>query len=48
MNDALRARDLNAAAGLQEGDLVFLQFGARKLANTVLGGLRLHLAQSWT
>jgi aspartyl-tRNA synthetase len=45
MADAFR-RDLNAAAGLQEGDLIFLQFGARKLANTVLGGLRLHLAQA--
>jgi aspartyl-tRNA synthetase len=43
MNDAFR-KDLNAAAGLQEGDLIFLQFGARKLANTVLGALRLHLA----
>jgi aspartyl-tRNA synthetase len=45
MSDAFR-RDLNAAAGLQEGDLIFLQFGGRKLANTVLGGLRLHLAQA--
>jgi aspartyl-tRNA synthetase len=42
MNDDFR-KDLNASAGLQEGDLVFLQFGARKLANTVLGALRLHL-----
>jgi aspartyl-tRNA synthetase len=45
MSDAFRS-ELNAAAGLQEGDLIFLQFGARKLANTVLGALRLHLAQS--
>ncbi len=36
--------DINTAAGLQEGDLVFLQFGPKKLANTVLGALRLHLA----
>jgi aspartyl-tRNA synthetase len=43
MSDALRA-DLNAAAGLQEGDVFFLQFGAAKLVNTVLGALRLHVA----
>jgi aspartyl-tRNA synthetase len=43
MSEAMR-QDLNAAAGLQEGDLFFLQFGARKLVNTVLGGLRLHVA----
>jgi aspartyl-tRNA synthetase len=35
---------LNAAAGLQEGDLFFLQFGMPKLVHTVLGGLRLHVA----
>jgi aspartyl-tRNA synthetase len=45
MSDALR-RDLNAAAGLQEGDLIFLQFGRAKLANTVLGALRLQLAET--
>jgi aspartyl-tRNA synthetase len=43
MTDAMRA-EINAAAGLGEGDLFFLQFGAKKLANTVLGALRLHLA----
>jgi aspartyl-tRNA synthetase len=43
MSEAMR-QDLNQAAGLQEGDLFFLQFGARKLVNTVLGGLRLHVA----
>jgi len=31
-------------AGLREGDLLFLQFGASKLVNTVLGALRLHVA----
>ena len=43
MSDGLR-NEINAAAGLAEGDLVFLQFGAPKLVNAVLGGLRLHLA----
>jgi aspartyl-tRNA synthetase len=43
MSEALR-NDLNAAAGLQEGDVLFLQFGAPKLVNTVLGALRLHVA----
>jgi len=43
MSEALR-NDLNAAAGLQEGDVFFLQFGARKLVYTVLGALRLHVA----
>jgi aspartyl-tRNA synthetase len=43
MSEALRA-DLNAAAGLQEGEVFFLQFGARKLVYTVLGALRLHVA----
>jgi aspartyl-tRNA synthetase len=43
MSEAMRA-EINAAAGLGEGDLFFLQFGAKKLANTVLGALRLHLA----
>ena len=45
MSDALR-RDLNVAAGLVEGDLLFIQFGRSKLANTVLGALRLHLAET--
>ena len=43
MSEGLR-NDLNAAAGLQEGDVFFLQFGAPKLVNTVLGALRLHVA----
>jgi aspartyl-tRNA synthetase len=43
MADDLRS-GVNAAAGLQEGDLVFLQFGTKKLVNTVLGALRLHVA----
>lgn len=43
MTDGLRTA-INAAAGLQEGDLLFLQFGAKKLVNTVLGALRLHVA----
>jgi aspartyl-tRNA synthetase len=43
MADGMR-NEINAAAGVGEGDLLFLQFGAKKLANTVLGALRLHLA----
>jgi aspartyl-tRNA synthetase len=43
MSEAMR-NDLNAAAGLQEGDVFFLQFGASKLVHTVLGALRLHVA----
>jgi aspartyl-tRNA synthetase len=43
MSDGLRTA-INTAAELQEGDLLFLQFGARKLVNTVLGALRLHVA----
>jgi aspartyl-tRNA synthetase len=43
MSEAMRA-DLNQTAGLQEGDVFFLQFGAPKLVNTVLGALRLHVA----
>jgi aspartyl-tRNA synthetase len=43
MSDDLR-RAINDAAGLGDGDLLFLQFGAKKLVNAVLGGLRLHLA----
>ena len=46
MTDALRA-DINAAAGAQEGDLLFFQFGSKKLVNAVLGGLRLHLADKF-
>jgi aspartyl-tRNA synthetase len=43
MSEELR-RDINTAAGLGDGDLLFLQFGAKKLVNAVLGGLRLHVA----
>jgi aspartyl-tRNA synthetase len=43
ITDELR-REINAAAGLGDGDLLFLQFGSRKLVNAVLGALRLHLA----
>jgi aspartyl-tRNA synthetase len=43
MTDDLR-KAINEAAGLADGDLLFLQFGAKKLVNAVLGGLRLHLA----
>ncbi len=43
LSDSLR-NEINAAAGAAEGDLLFLQFGAPKLVNAVLGGLRLHLA----
>jgi len=43
MSESLR-NDLNAAAGLEEGDVFFLQFGAPKLVHTVLGALRLHVA----
>jgi aspartyl-tRNA synthetase len=43
ITDALRT-GINEAAGLQEGDLIFLQFGARKLVHAVLGALRLHVA----
>jgi aspartyl-tRNA synthetase len=43
MTDDLR-RAINEAAALADGDLVFLQFGAKKLVNAVLGGLRLHVA----
>jgi aspartyl-tRNA synthetase len=43
MTDALRA-EINAAADAREGDLLFFQFGSKKLVNAVLGGLRLHLA----
>ncbi len=43
LSDSLRD-EINAAAGAGEGDLLFLQFGAPKMVNAVLGGLRLHLA----
>ncbi|HSY40652.1 MAG TPA: amino acid--tRNA ligase-related protein, partial [Polyangia bacterium] len=43
MTDDLR-KSINETAGLGDGDLLFLQFGAKKLVNAVLGGLRLHLA----
>jgi aspartyl-tRNA synthetase len=44
ITDALRT-EINAAAGLQEGDIFFLQFGSPKMVNAVLGGLRLHMAE---
>src|SRR6478609_8996654 len=43
ISDDLR-RAINTAAGASDGDLLFLQFGAKKLVNAVLGGLRLHVA----
>jgi aspartyl-tRNA synthetase len=43
ITDALRT-EINTVAGLQEGDLLFLQFGSRKMVSAVLGGLRLHMA----
>jgi aspartyl-tRNA synthetase len=43
ITDALRT-EINTVAGLAEGDLLFLQFGSRKMVNAVLGGLRLHMA----
>ncbi|HET6280359.1 MAG TPA: aspartate--tRNA ligase [Polyangia bacterium] len=43
ISDALRT-EINAVAGAEDGDILFFQFGARKLAYAVLGGLRLHLA----
>ncbi|HEY4186350.1 MAG TPA: aspartate--tRNA ligase [Polyangia bacterium] len=46
MTDALRA-EINAAADAKEGDLLFFQFGSKKLVNAVLGGLRLHLAAKY-
>jgi len=46
ISEALRT-EINAAAGAKEGDLLFFQFGSKKLVNAVLGGLRLHLAQKY-
>lgn len=46
ISDALRT-EINAAADAREGDLLFFQFGSKKLVNAVLGGLRLHLAQKY-
>jgi aspartyl-tRNA synthetase len=43
LSDSLRD-EINTAAGAGEGDLLFLQFGAPKMVNAVLGGLHLHLA----
>jgi aspartyl-tRNA synthetase len=43
ITDALRT-EINTVAGLQEGDLLFLQFGSKKMVSAVLGGLRLHMA----
>jgi len=44
ISDALRT-EINTTVGLAEGDLLFLQFGSRKMVNAVLGGLRLHMAE---
>jgi aspartyl-tRNA synthetase len=38
---------INQAAEAVEGDLLFFQFGSKKLVNAVLGGLRLHLADKF-
>ncbi|HEX2659054.1 MAG TPA: aspartate--tRNA ligase, partial [Polyangia bacterium] len=46
ISDGLR-QEINAAAGAQEGDLLFFQFGSKKMVNAVLGGLRLHLAERY-
>jgi aspartyl-tRNA synthetase len=46
MTEALRT-EINAAMQAQEGDLLFFQFGSKKLVNAVLGGLRLHLAEKF-
>ncbi|HEY2902072.1 MAG TPA: aspartate--tRNA ligase [Polyangia bacterium] len=43
ISDGLRTQ-INSIAGAEEGDLLFFQFGGKKLVNAVLGGLRLHLA----
>jgi aspartyl-tRNA synthetase len=43
ISDELR-RAINESAGVADGDILFLQFGAKKLVNAVLSGLRLHLA----
>ncbi len=43
MTDALRL-DINATAGVGDDDILFMQFGPKKMVNTVLGALRLHLA----
>jgi len=44
VTDELR-KEINQAAGAGPGDLLFFQFGGRKLCNTVLGALRLNLAE---
>lgn len=44
ITDPLRLA-INEAAGAKDGDLLFFQFGSRKLANAVLGALRLNLAE---
>lgn len=43
VSDEMRLQ-INSACGAVDGDLLFFQFGSRKLANAVLGALRLNLA----
>jgi aspartyl-tRNA synthetase len=43
VTDGLR-EEVNRVAGATEGDLLFFQFGSKKLSLNVLGHLRLHLA----
>jgi aspartyl-tRNA synthetase len=38
---------INKAAQAVDGDLLFFQFGSKKMVNAVLGGLRLHLADKF-
>jgi aspartyl-tRNA synthetase len=38
---------INKACGASDGDIILFQFGRPKLVNTVLGGLRLHLAEKF-
>jgi len=44
ITDEMRA-GINQAAGAGEGDILFLQFGSRKMVDAVLGGLRLHVSE---
>jgi aspartyl-tRNA synthetase len=44
ISDEMRL-DINQTTKLGEGDLLFLQFGSRKMVNAVMGGLRLHVAE---
>jgi aspartyl-tRNA synthetase len=38
---------INKASEAVDGDLLFFQFGSKKMVNAVLGGLRLHLADKF-